>query len=310
MKASNQSKTGGFTLVELLVVMACIALLAAMLLPALAKTNSRATTDVCLTNQKQFAAAWMMFSAEHNDYIVSAGQNYNISDSVFSWRLEPAFLPSYPTLLPGQAAQKVYDDYGFQLGGLYPYIKNFDLIHCPADFRYLGTAPAWCSYSMVDNMNGQTTFGGTDYRIHKSSQVKHPSGRMVLNEENDLRAESANGFSVYENIGTWEPYKPGPGGDEPNPRANPSLIGGMVNGGTPGWYDGPAAFHPNSATFSMCDGHAEVRKWSGPATIQFANSTLVAKYSAPYSGAGSLQNALDKADVYYVYSHIATPLWP
>jgi prepilin-type N-terminal cleavage/methylation domain-containing protein/prepilin-type processing-associated H-X9-DG protein len=297
----------GFTLVELLVVIITIAILAAMLLPALAKAKMRSTLDVCLNNQKQFAFADVMFSRDHGDYLVSAGTQNTTSDSLFSWRIEPINLSAAPIIVPsGQLPVMFYDDYGFQAGGFYPYIKNSTVIHCPADARYLNTIPpSWCTYSMVDNMNGEIApSSGTDYRIHKLSQIRNPNARMILTEENDaFRSQTApDGSQVSENEGTWEPYKPGSnsGGDAPNPKSNPPFTV-MEAGGTAGWYDGPAAFHSTGATFSFCDGHAEFHKWQDSNTLAFAT----AANHGPYSGSVSLGH-----DTYWVYSHIATSVWP
>jgi len=65
----GKTGAGGFTLVELGVVIATLAIMVAVLLPALAGTRPNAQAFQCLENQRQLILAWQMYAQDNNDIL-------------------------------------------------------------------------------------------------------------------------------------------------------------------------------------------------------------------------------------------------
>src|SRR5207249_3105116 len=127
---------------------AIIAILAAMLLPALTKAKMKAQGISCLSNLKQLQLAWMMYADDHTDRLVPNGDGGE-EGWVGGWLQSADDAANVNLLKPPN-------------GKLYPYNQSLGIYKCPADHSTAtigrNILPRVRSVSMNGNMNGHSWY--------------------------------------------------------------------------------------------------------------------------------------------------------
>jgi prepilin-type N-terminal cleavage/methylation domain-containing protein len=169
------TQKSAFTLIELLVVIAIIAILAAMLLPALSQAKNRAQETTDLNNNRQLMLAMVMYSTDQNDVLPGCGWGTD-SDCWAHAKNIPTYgtasASTFPTLLSNQVNY-------CRLGELFPYVKTEKIFLCPADkpnnlyyqrniyFSSYVWNGAICSYGDLpgkDGVNGHGSYKITQFK--------------------------------------------------------------------------------------------------------------------------------------------------
>lgn len=277
---SFHSPPHAFTLIELLSVIAIVAILAALLLPLFSQAKAAGQKNTCLNHLRQFALAWTMYAQDHDDCLVPNAPWNRTNTWVRGWLnwMDPdlpantneAYLRDSKLSPYLGASPKIWKcpadrDRAVNGGKIVRRVRSVSMngwLNPELDWDQVYRPPIYC-----DPVYSARDAGGKS--IQKITALTTPANIFVFHDE---RRESVND-GCFEVVTQF--------------RAADAMF-----------VDFPGSYHNRRGSFSFADGHVEAKRWLDPRT-----------YNVKATTRNSLRNVAspNNPDLDWLQTHTAQP---